>query len=276
MAVTIEKNIDMKSYNELVAIPVASGETIYKGTFAAVDKAGYLRNLSSTYAAQAKCIVFVADCSANTRPAATTAAGSISGSLENKSIAAGDKTVRLCYTKGMFKVTFTSITQADLFKTVYASDNFTVDEAQVSAARMGTLVTYLSATSGYVDLNKFYNADGTVFFKQPLAAATGGGGVFNILNPAGATIMIERLLLDITTAGAAVTIDAGVAATGTSNDTLIDGGALGAITVIDNISDKGTNGGIAKATSTQYITGTASSDPTTLVGTVGVYYRVWE
>jgi hypothetical protein len=280
MAKTAEQIIDFKPAGDQYAFPVANGETIYKGTLAVVDDDGYLRNLTSTYAPQAKVVVFVADGSANASgPAATSAAGSISGSLEKASAISGDKTVRLCYVSGQFLCTFTSIAQSQLFKTVYATDNFTLDEAQNSGVKVGSLSVYISATSGWVDLNKFYQHDGTVFWKQAITRSSGGGGLFNIANPTGATIMIERCALDITTASsAALTIDVGVAATGTSNDSLIDGVASSVAGVFDNITDAGTNGGASvKCTSAQFITGTLSgASGALLAGSVGIWYRYWE
>jgi hypothetical protein len=279
MAKTAEQNLNIKGYGCPVAFPVKTGETIYKGTLAVVDSAGYLVNLDSAAAPTARVVVFVADGSANTTPAATTANGSISGDLEIGSAVAGDKTIRYCYTSGLVKATFTSITQAMVGKTVYATDNFTLDETQNAGVKVGTLATYISATEGWVDLNKYYNQDGAVFFKQALVRSSGGGGLFNILNPAGATIVVERLAVDIVTASsAALTFDAGVAATGTTSDVLIDGQATSVAGLFDNITDAGTNGGATvKATSAQYITGTLSgASGALLAGSVGLWYRVWE
>lgn len=280
-ALTADTAINMKGTSQLFAFPVASGETIYKGTFAVVDNDGYLRNLSSTYAPEARIVVFVSDETANvTGPAATTSAGSISGSLEQSSSKAGDKTVRLCYMHGTFKGTFTSITQADVGKTVYATNNNDIDETQAGGVKIGTLITYISATVGYFRLNEFNNADGTVFYKQALVASSGGGGLFNIANPAGDIIMIERLAIDIATATTtALTIDAGIAATGTTDDSLIDGVTSSIAGVFDNITDAGTNGGATvKCSSSLFITGTISgaAAATALAGTVGIWYRVWE
>jgi hypothetical protein len=282
MAVTAEQVIDYKGQGQLWAFPVANTATIYGGTLAAVDNNGYLQNMSSTYAKDGRVIVIVADQSGATNgtPAATTAAGSISGSLEVKSNVSGDKTVRNCYMDGYVKLTFTSIAQDDVGKTVYATDNYVVDEAQNSGVKIGTLVTYLSSTSGWVRLNWYPQHDGTVFWKQALSATSGGGGLFNILNPAGETIVIERCALDITTASSTVsTIDVGVAATGTSNDALIDG-ITGSVTgIFDNITDAGTSGGATvKCTAGQYITGTFSSAASakSIAGSVGIWYRYWE
>jgi len=280
MAVTAEKILDIKGWTKEWSFPVASGETIYKGTLAVLDDDGYLRNLSSTYVTQAKIVVYVADGSANATPAATTSAGSVSGTLEIGSAVAGDKTVRLCYLDGFVRATLTSTTQLNIGKTQYASDNFTIDEAQNSGVKVGTLLTYIDADEGWIELNKFYQHDGTIFYKQAITRSSTAGGLFNILNPAGATILVERVVLDITagTSGAG-TIDVGVATTLTSNDALIDGVASSTTGVKNTGKNAGTNGThVAKATSGQYITGTLATGAagSLLAGTVGIWYRYWE
>lgn len=61
--------------------------------------------------------------------------------------------------------------------------------------------------------------------KLPLAAADTAGGVLAVANPFNATVIVKSLILDVTTkATAACTLDAGIAADGTTlNDGLIDG-----------------------------------------------------
>jgi len=281
MAVTIEKAIEILGAGEPLVLPVASGQTIYKGTLAAIGGTGYLYNLSSTYAKQARIIALVADGSANaTGPAATTAAGSISGDFEQGSVAAGDKTVRYCYTKGRIKLTFTSIAQSDVGKTVYATDNYTVDETQSTGVKIGTLVAYIDATTGWVELNTFYQADGAVFYKGALTAATSTApsGVISWQNNTGETIMVELMYIDISTGSTgAATLDIGVAATSTgTSDVLIDGCTASLVKVISNVVGGGTNGRLAKATNGQYIVGAASATVAGLVGTYNIVYRIFE
>ncbi len=114
-------------------------------------------------------------------------------------------------------------------------------------------------------------------YKEALVAITTtvGGGVFSLLNPEGADLLITRVLLDITTeATGAATVDAGIAAAATtSSDTLIDAGDVGsAAALLDNAdaTDQGTNGKASrKWGSAQYLTITASA---TLLGMVGNIY----
>jgi hypothetical protein len=108
--------------------------------------------------------------------------------------------------------------------------------------------------------------------RATLTAATGttGGAVLSLANPEGVDIIITRLILDITTPSTgAATIDAGIAANGTTSaDNLIDGASVAtAAKVLDNIADVGTNGkSRQKWGASQFLTITASA---TLAGMVG-------
>lgn len=284
MAVTIRKEIiDYKAYCNAVLIPVASGETILGGTLACVYK-GYLYDLDSTSVQGARVVVIVADDTDNVDgPAATTSNGGLSGTFREATAVAGDKTVRKCYIHGEVELTFNSIAQTDLFKTVYATDNYTVDETKTAGVKIGSLSKYYSATKGAVLLNCYYNADGLIEYKTAVTADTGptAGGAVSLANPTGATIMVENVILDVTTktTGSPVTMDIGVAANGTtSSDTLIDGCDVAtAAAVFTAIQDGGSSGqGYRKMTSTQYITATGSASLAGIVGTLTVLYRIWE
>lgn len=285
MAVTIEKIIDIKpdQIGNMHPFPVASGETIYGGTLAVVDNDGYLRNLSSTYVYEARLVVIVADGSDNENgPAATTSAGGVSGALELGTGPAGDKTIRSCYVDGTFLATFTAIAQSDVGKTIFANDNFTLDESQNASVKVGSLRTYLSATAGWFALNAFTQHDGIIKAKFALVAGTSttGGDVISWANPTGEVIIVENVILDVTTqASGAPTLDVGVAANGaTTSDTIIDGVDIGTAPIVASaINAPGTDGGAdRKMTGTQYITGTPSSTAAALVGSCVVLYRYHE
>jgi hypothetical protein len=283
MAVTANQQIVIKDPGGLLTVPVKTGETIYSGTLAGVGKDGYLYNLDSAAVPEITIIGIVADDSINpTGPAAVTASGSLSGGLEVGSAVAGDKTVRNIWTKGDVKLTLTSITQAMVGTTMYATDNYTVDDVATAGIAVGTLVTYLSATSGYVRLNEYMdsNAAGLRIIRGALAVVTGtgAGAVFSVANPTGKTCMIERLILDVTTAlTGGQTYDIGVAANGTTSaDNLLDGVGPAAVTQYDNCVNHGTNGkGAKKWTSTQYVTATASAATTGQAATYAIYYRLF-
>lgn len=111
-------------------------------------------------------------------------------------------------------------------------------------------------------------------YKVALTATTGttGGGALSLANPEGVDLIVTRLVLDITTASTgAATVDAGIAANGTtSSDILIDGKSVATAGVFDNVEDQGTNGrGSVKWGASQYLTITASA---TLAGMVGNAY----
>lgn len=80
----------------------------------------------------------------------------------------------------------------------------------------------------------------------PLAGlADTGGGIGAWQNPERVSIIITRLVVDVTTQSTgACTMDAGTTATNatTSSDNLIDGASLAAVAVFDNGGDAGTNG----------------------------------
>ena len=280
MAVTARQAIKQQSRIDPVAFPVKSGETIYQGTFVGIGKDGYLYNLDSTALPEITLFGIVADDTANADgEAATTASGSItSTSYETASGVSGDKTWRRVYIDGIFELTFTSITQAMVGTTMYASDNYTIDDVSDATARVpaGTLIKYISATVGWLDLNKFYQGDGTIVKKGALTIAAGNAGMLSWVNPTGKTILIENFLMDFTTgSSASITIDAGVTTASASSDNLIDGVSASSVRVVSSLVQSGTNGGIKKMTSAQYITATLSGASTTLVGNWAAIYRIW-
>lgn len=117
---------------------------------------------------------------------------------------------------------------------------------------------------------------GTNVSRVALTAADTAGGVFAWANPAGASIIVTNVVLNITTAtSGACTIDVGVAADATtSNDTFIDGVNANATGAKDIIKDAGTNGvACQQLTSSQYITASKASGAT--AGLVGFAYIYW-
>ena len=107
------------------------------------------------------------------------------------------------------------------------------------------------------------------------ATDTTAGGVLSMANPEGIDLLITRFILNVTTQSTgAGTVDAGIAANGTtSNDTLIDGKSVAAAGVFDNIEDQGTNGkSTVKWGASQFVTVTASADLTGLVGEALISY----
>jgi hypothetical protein len=275
MAKTSEQVIDIRNPGPLMAFPVASGETIYKGTFAGVV-GGYLYNLDSANVNSSTIIVLVADGSANTSgPAATTANGSISGTLEEASAVAGDKTVRNCYVSGEVRLTGSGFAQDSVGKTCYLTDNYA---AQITGpgAKAGTITKYISSTTVWVDLNTSYSTDGVITARLPITAATTSTGGDAISWTPGVVAYLQNIDVDVTTpATGSATMDIGVAANGTtSSDTLIDGIDVGSAAIYGNpYVNGGTNGEAPrKLTATQYVTGTPSATLAGLVGTVVISY----
>lgn len=114
-------------------------------------------------------------------------------------------------------------------------------------------------------------------YKAALGAADAAGGVLSLANPEGVDIIVTRLVLDVTTAAsAACTVDAGIAANGTtSSDNLIDGCDVNAAAgVFDNTKNVGSNGkGVQKWSPSQYLTiSKASGAAAGLAGSAYVEY----
>lgn len=111
-------------------------------------------------------------------------------------------------------------------------------------------------------------------------SGSSAGDIFSWQNPHGAAIFVDRVVLDVTTeADGAANIDVGTASdASSSSDNLLDGQDIGAAAAtFDNIDDQGTNGQSvqrmdANGGTTDHVTGTASSDPSGLVGAVYIYY----
>lgn len=103
-----------------------------------------------------------------------------------------------------------------------------------------------------------------------MTAATGNAAALSWGNPTGGRIIVQSVIIDITTAtGATTTIDVGVDSAGTgTDDTLIDGADTTAAGVISSIDNGGTNGKAARAlTSSEYVTGS-------ITGTIGSFAGV--
>ena len=110
--------------------------------------------------------------------------------------------------------------------------------------------------------------------KLALGALDTKGGVFKMLNPFGFQVLIERVILDVTTkTTGACTIDVGVDADGaTGDDTLLDGLDIGTAAILsDNLETPGTNGqSCVKWGATQYIVASMASGAA--AGAVGSAY----
>ena len=157
---------------------------------------------------------------------------------------------------------------------------FKVGTIVANAIQLGsTLLAFTAA-----QFNQIMAAFGAVAFdrsvkvaKVALAAVDTGGGVFAWANPEAGSILIERVILDVTTAtSGACTADVGTTATNatTSSDNLIDGVSLAATGLKDNLGDAGTNGKAKQRLATgKWVTGSvASGTGAGLVGFVYIHY----
>jgi hypothetical protein len=116
-------------------------------------------------------------------------------------------------------------------------------------------------------------------YKLAFTAGDGSGVIAEAANPFGFDVIITNAVLDITTQSTgASTLDVGVAATDTANDTLIDGVSGAAAGRFDNVKNAGTNGrsGVLWASDTFLTIAEASGDVTAIVGNLYVtaYRRI--
>ena len=139
--------------------------------------------------------------------------------------------------------------------------------------------TKITATAA--QLNTLYGTDRAVkVIRLALGSADTGGGVLSWANPESSSIIVERVIIDVTTKStAACTIDVGTTATSstTSSDNLIDGLDVGtAVGTFDNINDAGTNGKARqKLASGKWVTAsTASGSAAGLAGYAYIHYIV--
>lgn len=101
-----------------------------------------------------------------------------------------------------------------------------------------------------------------------LTAVDSAGGVFAFLNPEGRNIIIDRIVLDVTTQSAgACTVSIGAAATaGTLSATAMSGQSVAAAGQLPSTL-------AAKVTSAQFITGSVATGASSgLVGRAYIYY----
>lgn len=106
-------------------------------------------------------------------------------------------------------------------------------------------------------------------------SGSAGGGVLSLENPEGVALIVDRLILDILTpAENAITVDAGIATSGsTSSDTLIDGASVASAALLDNIENKGDNGKSRQTWgASQYLTISASGSAGEMEGNAYIDY----
>lgn len=108
-----------------------------------------------------------------------------------------------------------------------------------------------------------------------LGVADTGGGVISWANPEATSIIITRVIIDVTTASTgACTLDIGTTAASATTvvDNLIDGVDVGsAVITADNIEDQGTNGtSRQKLASGKWLTASKASGAA--AGLAGKYY----
>lgn len=127
---------------------------------------------------------------------------------------------------------------------------------------------------GSVTLDRLVKVD-----KVALAAVDTAGGVLSWQNPEAGAIIVERVVLDVTTPSTgACTVDVGVTATSgtTLSDNLLDGQSVATAAVLDNIENQGTNGkSSGRLASGKWVTASVASGASAgLVGSAYIHYII--
>ena len=136
-------------------------------------------------------------------------------------------------------------------------------------APIGEILTGLFPASGTAVLPKAA--------KAPLAQTAGNAGVLSWQNPEPVAVL-AAVVIDVTAAAAGQTADVGVDKDGAgSSDNLLDGVSLAKIGALSSFANSGTHGAAfrkvdARGGAHDYITATASADPSALAGNAYVIY----
>lgn len=104
--------------------------------------------------------------------------------------------------------------------------------------------------------------------KIPLTAAASAGSIGSWQNTRGKKVLILTRGIHVKTPSTgAATVDAGIAATAVTNDTLIDGQALNGVAANTVVQTAGTNGALSRIVPAgYYVTFFASADTTGFTG----------
>lgn len=130
MAVTAAQKITKSENCHRQSYPVEASTTIYGGTLVFIDD-GYAQGVIT---------------------GATGFAGVAVETVDNSSGSNGDLNVEV-YEDGKFLLTGSGLTQADVGKACYATDNYTITATASTNPRIGTFKELVSSTKAWVQLN---------------------------------------------------------------------------------------------------------------------------
>jgi hypothetical protein len=242
------------------SIGVAAATTIYKGTLICANAAGEAVDAENLQEF------------------------SLLGVARDTVVNAGDANAYAVeyWTSGQFDFTIAATADATyLGLPVYVSDNQTVTLTPTAyLGAVGIIRKINSSTSVRVELMPGLMAaqggrgETTLKFALTAEASPAAAGCLSVRNTSGVARIITNFFVDVTTQSTgAASIDAGIAATAISNDTLIDGASVATVALLDFTENQGTNGADArKWVDDDYLTITASADTTGLVGSAYVTF----
>jgi len=133
-ALTADLELEMRGAGKIRSFDVTANDTIYKGSLVSIDTDGFA--LPSTDTAAYRFVGIAVEQADNT--------GGSDGDIEVK-----------VYTEGCFKLTGVSLAQANVGTILYVNDDNSVEDGTGAAqdCAVGMLVKYISATSGWVEIN---------------------------------------------------------------------------------------------------------------------------
>lgn len=145
-------------------------------------------------------------------------------------------------------------------------------EVSSSTGKLGIVAAGSSLSNG-VQRSQMSKYAG-YWIRGSLATASGNAGAFSVQNTYGSTLVVTDVILEIDTAatdGTSTDVGTGSSAS-TKYENLIDSvNITGSGEVHSNLTDPGSNGGIALWKSNEYINGTHNQTATSLVGFYAIH-----
>jgi predicted RecA/RadA family phage recombinase len=134
MALTADKQLEMKDPGGVIRLAMVASKTIYQGSMVSIVGASGLAQASADAASD----IFAGI------------------AVEQAVSAASGTTYVKVFTEGVFRLLAASIEQADVGKAITVSDDQTVtDSASTNDIPVGILVEYVAATDGWVHIRPF-------------------------------------------------------------------------------------------------------------------------
>jgi hypothetical protein len=198
-----------------LTLPLASGATVYPGTWAVLNNSGYVVNYTSTGNGQIVGVVQIEDASRT-----ATANGNLAAPVETNLVQ--------LYVDGFYTTEDASgLTAASVGRTAYLSDNNQVtDDPATGYIPVGVITKYFSSTKCEIAIGKYFSAaaPGVYNLKFKLqdflnyTDTSTGSNLGKIANPFGTDVVLYDAFINIVTAAtSAVSGTCGIVAASSLN-----------------------------------------------------------